>query len=218
MMRSPKSKHLGRYQWSEVQTFARELAERQSSLEAETEHLAQAEPFSSRIAREETLRNQRSLRETIRGQEAEKEQHLSKRVSTPQQKMNLDEFRAAWSRRRATMHASSHEAIEKERDAKGQNIQHHHHRDLESGALIIKEGHTDFTTMTFDERKEESSSQISTTNHEKGIASEEPSNPWEQLRDHFIGLRERRLQEAYTESSRREREEESPTGDHETYM
>ena len=56
-MRSP-SLSIGRYQWSEIQTFARELAEHNSVRKKGHERTNHDTVFISRIAREEALREE----------------------------------------------------------------------------------------------------------------------------------------------------------------
>ena len=179
-MRSPKSKHQGRYQWSEVQTFARELAEHKSEHRDGNGTPNHGTTFISRIAREESLREERAAKDP------RDETQAHKNLTYPRgREIDLDSFRSAWSKSRAPLKVER-ESRKDEMSSTGSR------RDLESGASLNeqKNSHID------DPR-------CQSCTEEMELSDESPiTNPWEQLRDHFIGLREQRLsQEASAKTS-----------------
>lgn len=183
-MRSPKSRHQGRYQWSEVQSFARELADRQSEGDQESREAEGKETYRSRIVREGSLREKH---------EGSLSSSYQRGEGKEPQKIDLKGLRASWQR---AQQSREHELMEKKEPSESAVVQHRW--DLESGELIseaISSASEEVSRPCFGKEFSQDvgvqEPQVSTQKQEKKAQS--LVNPWEQLRDHFIKLRELRL-------------------------
>ncbi len=196
-MRSPKSKHQGRYQWSEIQELVRVLAQRYDRpQEGETES-SEGELMSTRVLREQSLRATRPLRERDSSRPIESQITQDERAEARMTAIDLNDFREAWKRSQggelSPAELSPTKSSKLDSPAIGDHRSDHRRRaDLESlqwSDPLVRGDRADQVDHT-----------KASPSAREGRSSRSSESPWEQLRDHFIMLREARIRaESLTE-------------------
>lgn len=162
-----RSKHQGRYQWHEVQDLVRELAQ-----QLRQRHTV--EPIESPPDDPPQIEPQQSSRilreENLRSQRGQQPAVIPAKHQNPSSTIDLNAFRQSW---------ASREQID-------QNSSFNEH----SKSTPMSPERNRWTEIITIE--DQSSPPIRTVHPHAKPMTLSP-NPWEQLRDHFIQLREKRL-------------------------
>lgn len=201
-MRSPKSKHQGRYQWSEIQDLVRVLAQRYNRPQEEEIESSEGELMSTRVLREQSLRATRPLRERDSSRSIESTITQDELAEARITAIDLNDFREAWKRSQggelspvelSPVELSPVESLKIDSPAIGDHRPDHRRRpDLESPQWSDPSVRGDRADQV-DHAKASPSAR-------EGRPSRSSESPWEQLRDHFIMLREARIRaESLTE-------------------
>ena len=206
-MRSPKSKHQGRYQWSEIQELVRVLAQRYDRPQEGDTESSEGKLMSTRVLREQSLRATRPIRERDSSRPIETTITQDKRAEARMTAIDLNDFRDAWKRSQGVelspvelppvelppVELPPAESSKTDSPAIGDHhLDNRRRRDLESPQWSDP-------SVKGDRPDQVNHAKFSPSGRERRT-SRSSESPWEQLRDHFIMLREARIRaESLTE-------------------